>query len=191
MGNWENQQSPFHHYWISSCTENHQKSHHILGAVAFMQAPLKFPSLMTHDRNLKLQWARKSRTWDMSCVLFNDKTRETLDRHDRWANGSAYFRDERHQCLHQRQGGGVMLWAGIIGGRLVGPIRVLKCLVIYCNLLKEVLDPCLDDILLTLLRILVLMHVSFHSVSATQAFLGYYSIQGERLMVWLPSLVHH
>lgn len=54
------------------------------------------------------------------------------------------------------------MWAGIIGDRLVGPVRVGEedkvTAATYCDLLKEVLDPWLDDLPLSFLRNLVFMH---------------------------------
>lgn len=61
-------------------------------------------------------------TLDVSCVLFTDDTRVTLDEPNSWANGWVCFEDMSHQCLqHQKQDGGVILWAGIIGNRPVVP----------------------------------------------------------------------
>ena len=80
-----------------------------------------------------------------------------LDGPDGWANGWVYFGDERHRRLRrQQQDGGVMIWAGIIEDRLVGPIKVREGVKVtsasYCNLLNESLVPWLDDIPLSLLR---------------------------------------
>lgn len=125
---------------------------------------------------------------------FNDETRATLDRLDCWANGWIYFGDECHQHLQcQQRGGEVILWAGIIGDRLVGPVTVPEVFKViaatYCNLLNDVCDPWLDHIPLSLLRTPVFMHDNTlsHSVRVTQAFLGSYSIQCERLIVWPPA----
>ena len=130
---------------------------------------------------------------DMSHVLFTDETRATLDGPDGWANGWVYFGDERHYRLRrQQQGGGVMVWAGIIGDRLVGPIRVPEGVKVtsaaYCNLLRESLVPWLDDIPLSLLRDFVFMHdnAPSHSARATHAFLASLGIQGDKLMRWPP-----
>ncbi|XP_036357561.1 uncharacterized protein LOC118762690 [Octopus sinensis] len=154
--------------------------------MASMREPLKLPP----HRSLRLQWAQNYMTLDLSCVLITKETRVILDETNGWANGWVYFRDERHQLLRrQQQGGGVILWAGIIGDRLVGPFRVPEEVKViaaaFCNLLKEVLDLWLDDILLSLLRNLEFMHdnTPSHSTRTTQIFLGFYGIQCERLMV--------
>ena len=125
--------------------------------------------------------------------FFSDETRATLDGPDGWANGWAYFRDERHHRLRrQQQGRGVMIWAGIISDRLAGLIRVPTGVKVasaaYCNLPKESLVPWLDCIPLWLLRDFVVMrdNAPSNSARATQAFLASLGIQGEKLMMWPP-----
>ena len=47
----------------------------------------------------------------------------------------------------QQGGGGVMLWAGIVGDELVSPVRVQEGVKLtshtYCQFLKSVLEPCM------------------------------------------------
>lgn len=53
------------------------------------------------------------------------ETKATLDGLDGWTNGWGYFEDECHQRLRrQQQGGGIMLWVGIIVDNLFGLVRV-------------------------------------------------------------------
>ena len=99
----------------------------ILRTVGSVVAPVKMPPLTKRHKDLRMKWAKRYLKMDMSLVLFTDETRATLDGPDSWANGWVYYEDERHQRLkRQLQGGGVMIWAGIIGTRLVGPIKVLE-----------------------------------------------------------------
>lgn len=165
----------------------------ILATMGSVKAPLKMPPLTPRHKNLRMEWARKYLKMDMSLVLFTDETRATLDGPDGWAKGWVYFGDERHQRLRrQQQGGGVMIWAGIIGDRLVGPVKVPEGVKVtsaaYCDLLRNVLVPWLDDIPLSLLRTFVFMHdnAPSHSARATQAFLASLGIQEEKLMTWPP-----
>ena len=75
-----------------------------------------------------------------------------------------------------------MIWAGIIGNRLVGLIKVPEGVKVtsaaYCDLLIKSLMPWLDDIPLS-------MHdnAPSHSARATQAYLGSLGIQGDQLMI--------
>ena len=103
-----------------------------------------------------MEWARKYLKMD-SRFFFTDEIRTTPGGPNGWANGWAYFVDECHNRLRrQQQGGGVVIWAGIIRDRLVGPIRVPEGVkvksIAYCNLLKESLVTWLDYIPLSLLR---------------------------------------
>ncbi len=73
----------------------------------------------------------------------------------------------------QQGGGGVMIWAGIIGDELFGPVRVPESAKItshtYCQFLKSVLEPWLEEIPLSLLRKLIYMHDNAPSREAAEA----------------------
>ena len=55
-----------------------------------------------------------------------------------------------------------MLWAGIVGDELVGPVRVQEGVQptshTYCQFLKSVLEPWLEKVPLSRLRNLIYMH---------------------------------
>ena len=165
----------------------------ILKNFATVRSSVKRPPLTKRHKILRLEWARQYLKMDMSRVLFTDESRATLDGPDGWSNGWLYFGDERHQRLRRQQGGGgVMIWAGIIGDKLVGPYRIPQGVKVtsaaYCQFLQEVFVPWLDDIPLSTLRDLVFMHdnAPSHSARATQTFLGSLGIEGEKLMKWPP-----
>lgn len=166
----------------------------ILQKISSVKSPLKQPPLTPRHKNLRVEWARKYMKMDMGLVLFTDETRSTLDGPDGWANGWVYFNDERHQRLkRQQQGGGIMIWAGIIGDRLVGPVRVPEGVKVtsaaYCNLLTQCLVPWLDNIPLSLRRDFIFMHdnAPSHSARATREYLAKLGIKDEKLMIWPPS----
>lgn len=144
--------------------------------MASVRSPMKLLHLMPSHMNLRLQWNQKYMSLDISCVLFTDETTETLDGSNGWANGWVYFGDERYLRLRrQHQGGWVILWSGIIGDRyiglVIGPEVFNVTAAAYCNFLKEVLDPWLDGITLSLLRTLLFMHANTlsHSAMVTRA----------------------
>ena len=59
---------------------------------------------------------------DFSKVLFTDEVRVTLDGPDGWNKGWVINDQARYHRLRRQQGGGgIMVWADIIGGTLVGP----------------------------------------------------------------------
>lgn len=165
----------------------------IIRTIASVKSPLKLPPLTPRHKRLRMEWAEKYMKINMNHVLFTDETRATLDGPDGWSKGWVLSGSERHQRLRrQQQGGGVMIWAGIIGDRLVGPVRVPDGVKItstsYCDMLKEVLEPWLDDIPLSLLQNLIFMHdnAPSHSARSTTVFLDSLGFQGEKLMAWPP-----
>ena len=171
---------------VSKATRNE-----ILRTVASVRAPTNMPLLTPKYKTLRMEWARKYLQVDMSRVLFTDETQATLDGPDGWANGWVYFGDEGHRRLRRQQGGGgMMIWAGIIGDNLVGPIRVPEGVKVtsasYCDLLSKSFVPWMDEISLALLRDFIFMHdnAPSHSVRATREFLTTLGIQGEKLIVW-------
>lgn len=181
MGSWTNKQSHFLCHCISSCTENHQKSH---------SQDLWNSPLMPHQRNLRLQWSQKYMTLDMSCVLFTEeKGRLLTDLMVGQMVGSLSemsvtniydmnIRVEESCC-------------GLVSLETdVGPVIVPEVFKVitatYCNLLKEVMGPWLDYIPPSLLRILSI-HVWQCFFLLCQGHPSSYSIDGKRLMVWPPA----
>ena len=87
----------------------------------------------------------------MKMVLFTNETRATLDGPNGWGKGWDGNGQERYTHFRRQQGrGGVIIWAGIIGDELVGPVRVPEGVKItsaaYCQLLESVLLPWLEDV---------------------------------------------
>ena len=68
---------------------------------------------------------RKYLKCPFNCVLFTDETRASLDGPDNWQRGWVLENSPRPvKFVRQKQGGSLMLWAGIINDRLIGPFRV-------------------------------------------------------------------
>ena len=90
----------------------------------------------------------------------------------------------------QQGGGGVMIWACIIGDELVGPFRVPDGLKLtaatYCEFLKTALKPWSDDLPLSRLKTIVFMHeyAPSHAAKATTAVLKSLGFVNESLMIW-------
>ena len=82
------------------------------------------------------------------------------------------------QCptrIRRRQGGGgVMLWPGIVEDELVVYVQGVKLAShTYCQFLKGVLEPWLEEVLLSRLRNLIYMHdnAPSHAAKATTQYL--------------------
>ncbi|EER03531.1 Transposable element Tc3 transposase, putative [Perkinsus marinus ATCC 50983] len=83
----------------------------------------KFSS-KTHKEK-RVRWAKDNMKTDFSKVLWTDESRATLDGPDGWVRGWIMDRTAcPSRSKRQQGGGGVMIWAGIIEGKVVGPVRV-------------------------------------------------------------------
>ena len=167
----------------------------ILGRIAKHKAPAqRRPPLSSRHKNLRFNWARQYMKTNMEYVLFTDESRATLDGPDGWAKGWVIKGYPAPVRLRRQQGGGgVMIWAGIIGDELVGPVRVPQGVkltsITYCQFLKNVLDPWLEEVSLSRLKKVVFMHdnAPSHAAKATTQFLKSLGFKNETLMVWPPN----
>lgn len=174
---------------ISKSTRNR-----ILAKMAENKCSLKRPPLTERHKKLRLNWAKNYMRTDMKCVLFTDESRATLDGPDGWSKGWVIHGDPCPTRMRRQQGGGgVMIWAGIIGDELFGPIRVPEGVKLtshtYCQFLKNVLEPWLEEIPLSLLSKLIYMHdnAPSHAAKATTQYLESLGFKNETLMSWPPN----
>ena len=166
----------------------------ILGRIAKHKASQKWPPLSSRHKGLRLNWASKYMKSDMKYVLFTDESRATLDGPDGWAKGWVINGDQAPVRRRRQQGGeGVMIWAGIIGGELIGPVRVPQGVKLtsatYCQFLKNVLEEWLEEVPLSRLKKVVFMHdnAPCHAAKATIKCLHGLGFKDETLMVWPPN----
>ena len=166
----------------------------ILGSIATVKSPQKKPPITKRHMQLRVNWARSYMTQDMKIVLFTDETRATLDGPDEWSKGWFGFGGKLHHRVRRHQGGsGVMLWAGIINGELVGPTMVHDGVKInsanYCPLLDDCLVPWLDDQTLGLRKKLIFMqdNTPSHSARAMKEYLAALGFKNKNLMMFTPN----
>lgn len=166
----------------------------LLRAMADIKVPANRPPLTTRHKSLRVEWARTYMKQDMQHVIFSDETRATLDGPDGWAKGWVLTGDQRHQRVRRQQGGGgVMIWAGIVDNEIIGPVKVPEGVKItsatYCEMLKAVLLPWLEDIPLSRRLKLVFMqdNAPSHSAKLTKACLTSMGFRDHRLMNWPPA----
>ncbi|KAF4698363.1 hypothetical protein FOZ63_028794, partial [Perkinsus olseni] len=101
------------------------------------------PSLTKSHKEKRVQWAKDNMKTDFSKVLWTDESRATLDGPDGWARG--WIMDGTacpSRSKRQQGGGGVMIWAGIIGGKVVGPVRVQQGVKMNSQEYTKLLDQC-------------------------------------------------
>ena len=127
---------------------------------------------------------------DMKFVLFTDESRASLDGPDAWDKGCVFNGDNCPNRMRRQQGGGgVMIWGGIIGNAVIGPLRVPDGLKLssatYYQFLKNPLEPWLDNLPLATLKKIIFMHdnAPSHAAKATTQFPHSLGIVNETLMV--------
>ena len=130
----------------------------------------------------------------MKYVLFTDESRATLDGLDGWSKGWVFRGDQcPTRMRRQQRGGGVMIWAGIVGDEFFGPVHVPEVVKItshtYCQFLKSVLEPWLEEIPLSRLKKLIYMHENApsHAAKATTQYLESLGFKNKTLMIWPPN----
>ena len=166
----------------------------ILARVAETKCAKKNPLLTTRHKTLRINWAKTYMKTDMKHVLFTDESRATLDGPDGWSRGWVIRGDQCPTRIRRQQGGGgVMLWAGIVGDELVGPFRVQEGVKLtsntYCQFLKSFLEPWLEEVPLSRLRNLIFMHdnAPSHAAKATTQYLGSIGFKNKTMMIWPPN----
>ena len=83
------------------------------------------PPLTAKHKERRLDWAKKYMRTNPNLILFTDECRATLNGPDGWSKGWVFSDDPSQMRLRRQQGGGrVMFWAGIVGGELIGPVKV-------------------------------------------------------------------
>ena len=88
---------------------------------------------------------------DFQQVVWTDESRVTLDGPDGWARGwMLKGREPLTRVKRQNNGGGLMIWAGIVGSTLIGPFRIPQGVkinrLVYCQLLEDNFLPWLDSV---------------------------------------------
>ena len=134
----------------------------ILGLVAKPLMPIIKPPLSKTNKENHLKWAANYMKVDFSKVLFTDETYASLDGPNGWSKGWIYFgRYCHHRLRCQQGGGGIMIWAGIIRGVLVGPEKVPEIVKMtaatYIAFLQQNFEPWFKKQKVTLKRMMILM----------------------------------
>lgn len=125
---------------------------------------------------------------DFSKVLFTDESRITLDG---WAQGwVCKENDSRKFFKRQQGGGGIMIWAGIIGNELVGPFKLKDGVKMnsksYCDFLEQYFFEWLDNQSLAKRRSMIFMqdNAPSHASKFTKSWLKEKGFVEDSLMDW-------
>lgn len=130
---------------------------------------------------------------DFQTVIWTDEARATLDGPDGWRRGWLLKKaSPRLRYRRQQGGGGVMIWAGIIGDEIVGPFLVPDGLKMnsanYCTFLDENFMPWLNSQDEAIKESIIFQqdNAPSHASRFTKGWLSGVGITGERLMDWPP-----
>ena len=181
----------FDHAGVSGISK--RTRNRILKQIADQRTQTKCPPLSNINCQKRLAWATKYLKTNFQNVLWTDEARATLDGPDGWAKGWLLKGNSpRLRFRRQQGGGGVMIWAGIIGSEIVGPFLVPDCVkmnsVNYCKFLEANLLPWLNSQNDALNQNLIIQqdNAPSHASRFTKAWLSDKGISGERLMDWPP-----
>lgn len=163
----------------------------VLKQVAKPVMPIKKPPLNKIHIQKRLKWAEENFKLDFSKVLFTDETRATLDGPDGWSKGWVVYGGYRHRRFRRQQGGGgIMIWAGIIGGIMVGPWKVPDGVKMtadnYIAFLREHFEPWFKKQRVAFKRTMIFMqdNAPSHSAKKTIEYLQQLGFCGPRKMNW-------
>ena len=123
--------------------------------------------------------------------MFTDETRASLDGPDNWQKCWVLLNEQRPvKYIRQKQGGSIMIWAGIIDNKIIGPFRVPDGVKLtsntYIEFLRENFLPFFNSIPKEKKRKFVLMqdNAPSHAAKKTKVFLINLGIN---LMSWPPN----
>lgn len=150
--------------------------------------------LTKKHKEKRLAWAEKYRKQDFSKVLFTDESRLTLDGPDGWGRGWIREGQRVKQRLRRQQGGGgLMIWAGIIDNKIIGPFRLPNGIKInshnYCNFLKEKVFTALQNLGDDVTNNIIFQqdNAPSHASRYSKSFLENHGFKDERYMDWPPN----
>ena len=165
----------------------------LLNIIARSTKPSKQPVITDKHKEKRLKWAQEYMKLDFNTVIFTDECRATLDGPDGWSRG--WLRQGVPLPLRMRRqqgGGGVMIWAGILGSTLIGAFRVPDGVKInsesYIAFLREHFMPWYKKRPVSFKRKAIFMQdgAPAHTAKATKEFLASMGFKNDRLMEWAP-----
>ena len=166
----------------------------ILKSLATVRTKQKRPVLTKIHKEKRLKWARQYLKQDFSKVIWTDESRVTLDGPDGWSRGWILPGKQPETMMRRQQGGGgIMIWAGIVGSSLVGPFMIPEGVKVnkevYCNLLQDSFLPWFQSLPGQEKSEMIFMHDNApgHAAKYTTEWLSNAGFGGDKLMVWPPN----
>lgn len=165
----------------------------VLTMIGSVKKAQRRPPLNGKHKAKRMAWARKYLKLDFKRVLWTDEMRCTLDGPDGWSRG--WICNERStpfRLKRQQGGGGIMTWAGIIDGELVGPFRVEDGVKIdsasYCGFLSHTLLPWYRKQRAAKKKNMMLMqdNAPSHASKYSKTWLSKNGFRDDKIMDWPP-----
>ena len=96
-----------------------------LKMVSRVTRAVKRPYLTIRHCKQRMSWSRQYMKLAFENEIFTDESRVTLDGPDGWRRGWVLDGERPSEILRRQQGGGgIMIWAGIVNDRIIGPFKV-------------------------------------------------------------------
>ena len=166
----------------------------ILQTMSTVKKSVGRPPLNKTHKQKRLDWARENLKTDFSKVIFTDESRVTLDGPDGWSKGWVLCDKEAPPRLRRQQGGGgIMIWAGIVDDKVIGPFKVDEGVKLnsdnYCALLEGTFFKWYKSQSRKLKKDCVFMqdNAPSHASRSTSDFLARKGLTGSKLMKWPSS----
>lgn len=147
--------------------------------------------LTKKHKEARLVWAQKYVKTNFSNVIFTDESRVTLDGPDGWSRGWVLNgRQSSYRIKRQQMGGGVMIWAGIIGEEIIGPYKVEEGVKMnsanYCAFLEKNFLPWFERQDEARKQDMILMqdNAPSHASRYSKEWLGTKGFKNDSLMEW-------
>ena len=166
----------------------------ILRTFGYVRKSCRRRPLTQIHKGKRLQWAQDNIKIDFSKVIFTDESRWTLDGPGGWSKG--WILDDRTAPItkrRQQDGGGIVIWTGIVGNKLIGPFKVDDGVTLtsetYCKFLSNTFFKWYRSQKRSSKANYVFMHENApsHAANATTQFLAKKRISVSKLMQWPPA----
>ncbi|XP_070404420.1 transposable element Tc3 transposase [Nothobranchius furzeri] len=166
----------------------------ILRDMAKVRKAERRPPLNKTHKLKRQDWAKKYLKTDFSKVLWTDEMRVSLDGPDGWARGwIGKGQGAPVRLRRQQDGGGVLVWAGIIKDELVGPFQVEDGVELnsqsYCQFLEDTFfKQWYRKKSASFQKNMIFMqdNAPTHASKYSTAWLARKGIKEEKLMTWPP-----
>ena len=162
-----------------------------LRKIAMVKKAPKRHLILPRHKEQRLDWSRRYMKLDFSRVIFTDEMRATLDGPDGWRRGWVLEGETPTGVIRRQQGGGgIMIWAAIVGKRLIGPFKVDKGVKMNSENYSSFLDANFFRWYKSQTRQFkakcIFMHdnAPAHASQYTKAYLTRKGIKNEKIMQW-------